>query len=141
MHEQHLVHVIGHGGGVGGGGGGVLIGARSGGVDHNVTFTPPPVVPVDDGGGNGAVLSGGVGGALKLIVEAPPVTELVTETPLENGLSSSALGVIGGKWSWAARPYGRTFFIADKGFPPARWEKKAARTSDSWYSVEVEAAM
>ena len=88
MHEQHLVHVIGHGGGVGGGNG-------TGGVDHNVTFTPPPVVPVDDGSG-GAGISGGLG-PLKLIVEAPPVTELVTETPLENGLSSSALGVIGGK--------------------------------------------
>ena len=36
---------------------------------------------------------------LKLIVEAPPVTELVTETPLENGgqSGSAALGVIGGK--------------------------------------------
>ena len=100
MHEQHLVHVIGHGGGggggvIGGGGGGRLAGVR--GVDHhNVTFAPPPVVPVDDGGG-ASIVCGGVGGALKLIVEAPPVTELVTETPLENGLSSSALGVIGGK--------------------------------------------
>ena len=96
------MHVIGHGGGGGGviggggGGGGRLAGVR--GVDHhNVTFAPPPVVPVDAGGGGASVLSGGVGGALKLIVEAPPVTELVTETPLENGLSSSALGVIGGK--------------------------------------------
>ncbi len=33
----------------------------------------------------------------KLVKESPPVTELVTETPLENGLSSLALGVIGGK--------------------------------------------
>ena len=87
------MHVIGHGdggshgGGLGGGSGGGLPGVG----DHNVTFAPPPVVPVDDG------MSAPVGGSLKLIVEAPPVTELVTETPLENGLSSSALGVIGGK--------------------------------------------
>ena len=94
MHEQHLVHVIGHGDGSGGG----LGRGNSGGLgsvgDHNVTFAPPPVVPVDDGM-SGVVAP--VGGSLKLIVEAPPVTELVTETPLENGLSSSALGVIGGK--------------------------------------------
>ena len=93
MHEQHLVHVIGHGGGIGGGGGGV---GGPGIVDHNVTFAPAPIVPVDDGSSCAGGLSGGLGN-LKLIVEAPPVTELVTETPLENGLSSSALGVIGGK--------------------------------------------
>ena len=57
---------------------------------------PAPIVPVDDGSSCAGGLSGGLGN-LKLIVEAPPVTELVTETPLENGLSSSALGVIGGK--------------------------------------------
>lgn len=34
---------------------------------------------------------------LKLIVEAPPVTELVTETPLQNTGSAAAAGVIGGK--------------------------------------------
>lgn len=56
----------------------------------SVTFTTPPVVPVDP-----ALLASN---GLKLIVEAPPVTELVTETPLESGLSSSTLGgVIGGK--------------------------------------------
>ena len=99
MHEQHLVHVIGHGGGGGGGGVGGGVGGVGGPgiVDHNVTFAmPAPIVPVDDGSSCAGGLSGGLGN-LKLIVEAPPVTELVTETPLENGLSSSALGVIGGK--------------------------------------------
>ena len=57
---------------------------------------PPTVVPVQD---PNLPHSGGGGTNLKLIVEAPPVTELVSETPMDNGVvASSGLNVIGGEW-------------------------------------------
>ena len=64
---------------------------------------PPTVVPVQDPNlphSAGGIGGGGGGGTnLKLIVEAPPVTELVSETPMDNGVvASSGLNVIGGEW-------------------------------------------
>ena len=107
-------------------------------------FAPPHVVPVSDlrntaGNSNSSVQEPG---KALMVTEAPPVTELglVTESPLENGLSSSNIGVIGGNkihffvglWSSSSerqkhqraytlsflcvRAYGH-FSFADKGFP------------------------
>ena len=63
---------------------------------------PPTVVPVQDPNiphSAGGVVGGSSGTNLKLIVEAPPVTELVSETPMDNGVvASSGLNVIGGEW-------------------------------------------
>lgn len=62
---------------------------------------PPTVVPVQDPNiphSAGGVVGGSSGTNLKLIVEAPPVTELVSETPMDNGVvASSGLNVIGGE--------------------------------------------
>ena len=63
---------------------------------------PPTVVPVQDPNiphsAGGVVVGGSSGTNLKLIVEAPPVTELVSETPMDNGVvASSGLNVIGGE--------------------------------------------
>lgn len=65
---------------------------------------------------------------IKLIVEAPPVTELVTETPLENGLSTSALGVIGGKEAYSSLAWARDdiFLVDDKRYPAFVYTKASA---------------
>ena len=61
-------------------------------------FAPPPVVPVSPAGGGPRGDSLGGNSQLKFIVEAPPVTELVGETPMDNGMAaSSGLNVIGGR--------------------------------------------
>lgn len=110
--------------GGGGGGGNVHVIANpagnesGGGGAGNFPGPPIPVVPAAQD--------------IKLIVEAPPVTELVTETPLENGLSTSALGVIGGKepYSSLAWSLGTIFILVDdKRYPAFVYTKKAAASS------------
>ena len=119
-----------------GGGGGTTDPEKSG---H---FAPPHVVPVSDLRSNAGGSSVQEPSKALMVAEAPPVTELglVTESPLENGLSSSNIGVIGGNkihffvglWSSSSerqqhqraytlsflcvRAYGH-FSFADKGFP------------------------
>ena len=105
----------------------VLTSSRAaGGI--GVVHTPPHVVPVKTSSSSHETRTTSV-----TVTEAPPVTELVTESPLENGLSASNIGVIGGNkihfpppcsstaatllFPFYARESLRTFFIADKGFP------------------------
>ena len=91
---------------------------RAGGIGA-VQAHPPHVVPVEKTSLETMSVT---------VAEAPPVTELVTESPLENGLSASNIGVIGGNKIHfsplfssvsflSMRESLRTFFIADKGFP------------------------
>ena len=74
-------------------GGGVNVIANpsgaSGPTEHRagVQAHPPHVVPVEKTSLETMSVT---------VAEAPPVTELVTESPLENGLSASNIGVIGG---------------------------------------------
>ena len=63
----------------------VLTSNRAGGI--GIVHAPPHVVPVETSSSNNETVT---------VTEAPPVTELVTESPLENGLSASNIGVIGG---------------------------------------------
>ena len=66
--------------------------------DKSGHFAPPHVVPVCDTRNNGTGSSNLDTSKPLTVAEAPPVTELglVTESPLENGLSTSHIGVIGG---------------------------------------------
>ena len=77
----------------------VLTSSRAaGGI--GVVHTPPHVVPVKTSSSSNETRTTSV-----TVTEAPPVTELVTESPLENGLSASNIGVIGGNKIHFPPPY------------------------------------
>lgn len=95
---QTLVMIQNHPVPQGGGGNGNVNLIQNPNVGPAAGFAPPPVVPVSPVGGGPRGDSLGGNSQLKFIVEAPPVTELVGETPMDNGMAaSSGLNVIGGR--------------------------------------------